>query len=58
MKQLIKTYITAEKGATAIEYTLIACGVSLAISVAVFAFGGDITELFEYARERFNERPS
>jgi pilus assembly protein Flp/PilA len=34
------------KGATAIEYGLIAGGISLAIVAAVFAFGGDLKALF------------
>jgi pilus assembly protein Flp/PilA len=36
-----------ENGATAIEYGLIAAGIAVAISVAVFAFGEDLTALFE-----------
>lgn len=34
------------EGATAIEYGLIAGGISLAIVAAVFAFGGSLKELF------------
>lgn len=34
------------KGATAIEYGLIAGGISLAIVAAVFAFGGSLKSLF------------
>lgn len=33
-------------GATAIEYGLIAAGVSLAIAAAVFAFGDTLNDLF------------
>lgn len=33
-------------GATAIEYALIAAGISLAIVAAVFTFGDEIGELF------------
>jgi pilus assembly protein Flp/PilA len=33
-------------GATAIEYGLIAAGISLAIVAAVFAFGGSLSNLF------------
>jgi len=36
-----------ENGATAIEYGLIAAGIALAISTAVFLFGDDLTALFE-----------
>lgn len=44
---LKNAYINNEDGATAIEYGLIAAGIALAISAAVFAFGGDLTTLFE-----------
>ncbi len=44
---LKNAYINNEDGATAIEYGLIAAGIALAISAAVFAFGGDLTGLFE-----------
>lgn len=40
-------FIKDEEGATAIEYGLIAAGIAVAISVAVFAFGDDLTALFE-----------
>lgn len=33
--------------ATAIEYTLIATGIAMAIAVVVFAFGGDLATLFD-----------
>lgn len=46
---LIQSYLTKEDGATAIEYGLIAAGIALAISGAVYAFGGDLTALFEDA---------
>lgn len=57
MWQFIKTYLGHTRGATAIEYSLIVGGIALAISTAVFVFGGDVTELFQYALDRFNERP-
>ena len=44
---LLQAFATKEDGATAIEYGLIAAGIALAISAAVFAFGGDLTALFE-----------
>lgn len=44
-------YLTAykrdEDGATAIEYGLIAAGISLVIAGAVYAFGGELNALFE-----------
>jgi len=44
---LVQAYTTKEDGATAIEYGLIAAGIALAISAAVWAFGEDLTGLFE-----------
>ena len=40
-------YISCEKGATAIEYVLIAAGIALAILAAVFAFGDDLSVLYD-----------
>lgn len=39
-------YLNQEDGATAIEYGLIAAGISLAIVAVVFTFGDDLTALF------------
>jgi pilus assembly protein Flp/PilA len=39
-------YMKDEDGATAIEYALIAAGISLAIVAAVFAFGDELEVLF------------
>ena len=43
---LVNAYKTDEEGATAIEYGLIAAGISLGIMAAVYAFGDDLTALF------------
>ncbi len=43
---LKNAYLADEKGATAIEYALIAAGVGLAIIAGVFAFGQDLEDLF------------
>lgn len=40
-------FFTCQKGATAIEYVLIAAGIALAILVAVFAFGDDLSVLYD-----------
>lgn len=42
----INAYKLSEDGATAIEYGLIAGGISLAIVAAVFAFGDDLQTVF------------
>lgn len=39
-------YLKNEDGATAIEYGLIAAGISLAIVAIVFTFGDDLTTVF------------
>jgi len=43
---LLQSFRKDEDGATAIEYGLIAAGISLAILAAVVAFGGDLEALF------------
>jgi pilus assembly protein Flp/PilA len=43
---LLQAYKKNEDGATAIEYGLIAAGISLAIVAAVYAFGDDLETLF------------
>ena len=43
----VQAFILSRDGATAIEYGLIAGGISLAIVAAVFAFGSDLKTVFE-----------
>lgn len=43
----LKKFIKSEGGATAIEYALIATGISLAIVGVVFAFGEQISDLYD-----------
>lgn len=40
-------YLNAQRGATAVEYGLIAAGISVLILGAVFAFGEEMQGLFE-----------
>jgi len=42
---LFKTYLSSKQGATAIEYGLIASGISLAIAASVYFFGDAIATL-------------
>jgi pilus assembly protein Flp/PilA len=42
----VHAFILSRDGATAIEYGLIAGGISLAIVAAVFAFGSDLKTVF------------
>jgi len=46
MKILVKRFVTDESGATAIEYGLIAAGISVAIIAAVNTLGTKLTATF------------
>ena len=46
MKNLIARFLNDESGATAIEYGLIAAGISLAIIGAVNGIGGNLSTKF------------
>ena len=50
------TWAMEEKGATAIEYGLIAAGVSIAIAVIVFTVGDDLEGLFSDVSDKLNTR--
>lgn len=41
-----EAFIHSEKGATAIEYGLIAAGIAVAISAVVFTFGTELAGMF------------
>ena len=43
---LIRQFLFDERGATAIEYALIACGVGAAIASTVFSFGSNLKTTF------------
>lgn len=40
------SYLSCQRGATAIEYVLMAAGIGLLIIGAAFAFGGELSALF------------
>jgi pilus assembly protein Flp/PilA len=46
MSQVWKKFIRSEDGATAIEYGLIAAGISVAIAAIVFTMGSDLSAKF------------
>ena len=46
MKSILKKFLADESGATAIEYGLIAAGISLAIIGAVNGIGGNLSTKF------------
>jgi pilus assembly protein Flp/PilA len=47
MKSIIKSFFKDESGATAIEYGLIAAGISIAIITAVNGLGGKLSSNFD-----------
>ena len=51
-------YLKNEDGATAIEYGLIAAGISLAIVAIVFVFGQDLRDLFTDMQTALSQRPT
>lgn len=53
----VQAFMMQEKGATAIEYGLIAAGIAVAISVVVFTFGEDLETLFSDMSTKLGERP-
>lgn len=54
LNKLIAAYVANEDGATAIEYGLIAAGISIAIAATVFIVGGDIDALFSQVSAALN----
>ena len=54
---MIESYKSSIRGATAIEYGLIAAGIAVGISVVVFAFGGDLRTLFTDMSTAVSARP-
>jgi pilus assembly protein Flp/PilA len=46
MKTLVQRFVKDESGATAIEYGLIAAGISVAIIAVVNALGGQLNNTF------------
>lgn len=50
----VQAYTANVDGATAIEYGLIAGGISLAIVAAVFAFGDDLQTVFNTMQTAMN----
>lgn len=55
LSDILSTFRKDERGATAIEYGLIAGGISLAIVTAVFLFGDQLTNLFETIGDKMTD---
>jgi pilus assembly protein Flp/PilA len=53
MRQLISSFFCDERGATAIEYCLVACSVSIVIVAAVTSLGENVRALFVRVRDGF-----
>ncbi len=51
----VQAYLKSEEGATAIEYGLIAGGISLAIMAAVFLAGDSLSAMFDTISSALSE---
>ncbi|MFM9943405.1 MAG: Flp family type IVb pilin [Hyphomicrobiaceae bacterium] len=58
MSQLIRNFIKSESGATAIEYSLIAAGIGLAIITAVQSVGQEVKGPFSDTAAGLQKRVS
>ena len=54
MKKYIKCYWKQENGATAIEYTLIASGISVAIAATVYLLGDTMLAMYAQIAASFS----
>jgi pilus assembly protein Flp/PilA len=54
MKTIISRFLNNESGATAIEYCLIAAGISIVIIVAVNSIGTTLNSTFSSVSSRLN----
>jgi pilus assembly protein Flp/PilA len=52
MSQFLKSFVKNESGATAIEYGLIAAGISVVIITAVGLIGGEVEKAFTTIAEK------
>ncbi len=57
MKTLFTRFVRDESGATAIEYGLIAAGISVAIIAAVNGLGSQLTGRFTHITNNMNAAP-
>lgn len=55
MKKLVVRFAANESGATAIEYGLIAAGISVAILVTVQALGSQLNTTFGYIKTQLGK---
>jgi pilus assembly protein Flp/PilA len=57
MKSLVSRFMNDESGATAIEYGLIAAGISVAIITVVNSLGTKLNEVFVYVTGQLKTGP-
>jgi pilus assembly protein Flp/PilA len=58
MRTLIARFITDESGATAIEYGLIAAGISVAIVTIVATVGENLVATFQTVADALSQAPA
>ncbi len=54
MKNFVKKFIRDDSGATAIEYGLIAAGISVAIIITVNTLGSTLNSTFTFVNDTMN----
>ena len=57
MKNLVTRFVSDESGATAIEYGLIAAGISVAIIAVVQGLGSKLTSTFQTISDKLGATP-
>jgi len=57
LKNRAERFLTDDKGATAIEYGLIAAGIAVAIVAVVYGVGTDLVNLFTDVQTELQKRP-
>jgi pilus assembly protein Flp/PilA len=58
MKNLVARFVSDESGATAIEYGLIAAGISVAIIAVVQGLGSKLTDTFQTISDKLGASAS
>ena len=58
MKNVVARFVSDESGATAIEYGLIAAGISVAIIAVVQGLGSKLTDTFQTISDKLGASPS
>ena len=56
MKKLFKAWTVKTDGATVVEYSMLAAGISLAIALTTFTFGAEIAAFFETFFDEWGNR--